>query len=169
MASNGSEEVSVTTGAASAQYGNAQAGIVNISTRTGSSKFAARLAAETDAVFGSTLGMGFNRFEANVSGPMGVKGLTFNFAGAAEGNLSVRSGKGRQDFPVFVSTGVDTVVNNPDSTVAGGYTQSTSTSTPFTPAVAPRLRATPTQGSPATMASRVMGRGCRAPAFRRTN
>ena len=122
VASNGFEEVSVTTGAASAQYGNAQAGIVNISTRTGSSKFAARVAAETDAVFGSTLGMGFNRFEANLSGPMGVKGLTFNFAGAAEGNLSVRSGKGRQDFPVFISTGVDTVVNNPDSTVPGGFT-----------------------------------------------
>ncbi len=115
VASNGFEEVSVTTGAASAQFGNAQAGIVNISTRTGGNKFAARLAAETDAVFGKTLGMGYNRFEANVSGPMGVKGLTFNLAGAAEGNLSVRPGKGRQDFPVFVSTGVDTVVANPDS------------------------------------------------------
>ncbi len=115
LSSNGFEEVSVTTGAASAQFGNAQAGIVSISTRTGGSKFAARLAAETDAVFGSTLGMGYNRFEANVSGPMGLKGLTFSVAGAAEGNLSVRSGKGRQDFPVFVSTGVDTVVANPDS------------------------------------------------------
>ena len=123
VASNGFEEASVTTGATSAQYGNAQAGIVSISTRTGSSKFAARLAAETDAVFGNTIGMGYNRFEANVSGPMGVRGLTFNLAGAAEGNLSVRSGKGRQDFPIFVSTGVDTVVNNPDSTVPGGYTQ----------------------------------------------
>ena len=96
---------------------------MSISTRTGSSKFAARLAAETDAVFGNTIGMGYNRLEANVSGPMGVRGLTFNLAGAAEGNLSVRSGKGRQDFPIFVSTGVDTVVNNPDSTVPGGYTQ----------------------------------------------
>jgi hypothetical protein len=59
---NGFEEVSVTTGAAAAQYGNAQAGIVNITSRTGGSKFAGRLAAESDELFGNTMGMGYNRF-----------------------------------------------------------------------------------------------------------
>ena len=96
-----------------AQYGNAQSGIVSLSTRTGGNKFAGRLAAESDAVFGTTMGMGYNRFEANLSGPMGLQWTDLRLAGAAEGNLSVRSGKGRQDFPVFVSTGVDTVVAQP--------------------------------------------------------
>jgi outer membrane receptor protein involved in Fe transport len=112
LGSNGFEEVSVTTGAAAAQYGNAQAGIVNLTTRTGGSKFAGRLAAETDEVFGSTIGMGYNRFEGNLSGPLGLKGLTFALNIAGEGNESVRSGKGREDAPVFVTTGVDTTVSN---------------------------------------------------------
>ena len=71
---------------------------------------------ETDAVFGNTMGMGYNRLEANLSGPMGLRGLTFNVAGAADGNLSARSGKGREDFPIFVSSGVDTTVLNPVET-----------------------------------------------------
>jgi hypothetical protein len=110
--SNGFEEASVTTGAAAAQYGNAQAGIVNLTSRTGGSKFAGRLAVESDELFGSTIGMGYNRFEGNFSGPLGLRGLTFNVNVAGEGNESVRSGKGREDAPVFVTTGVDTTVTN---------------------------------------------------------
>ncbi len=109
---NGFEEVSVTTGAASAQFGNAQSGIVNLTTRTGGNKFAGRLAVESDEMFGQTLGMGFNRFEGNLSGPLGLKGLTFNVNLAGEGNESVLSGKGKQDYPVFVSSGTDTTVSN---------------------------------------------------------
>ncbi len=116
---NGFEEVSVTTGAASAQFGNAQSGIVNLTTRTGGSKFAGRLAAETDEVFGKTLGMGYNRFEGNLSGPLVLKGLTFNVNIAGEGNESIRSGKDRQDAPVFISSGTDTTVSNPDG--EGGF------------------------------------------------
>lgn len=110
--SNGFEEVSVTTGAAAAQYGNAQAGIVNITSRTGGSKFAGRLAVESDEAFGNTLGMGYNRFEGNFSGPLGLKGLTFAVNVAGEGNESVRSGKGRQDDPIFTYSGTDTTVTN---------------------------------------------------------
>ncbi len=112
FATNGFEEVSVTTGAAAAQYGNAQAGIVNITSRTGGSKFAGQLRAETDEVFGKTIGMGYNRFEGTLSGPLILKGLTFNVNLVGEGNESVRSGKGRQDAPVFVTSGVDTTVTN---------------------------------------------------------
>ena len=112
LSTNGFEEVSVTTGAAAAQYGNAQAGIVNITSRTGGSKFSGRLAAESDELFGSTIGMGYNRFEGNLSGPLILNGLTFAVNVAGEGNESVRPGKGRQDAPVFVTTGIDTVVSN---------------------------------------------------------
>ena len=167
VASNGFEELSVTTGAASAQFGNAQAGIVNISTRTGGNKFAARLAAETDAVFGNTLGMGYNRFEANVGGPMGVIGLTFNLAGAAEGNLSVHSGKGRQDFPVFVSTGVDTVVANPDSVGSTTTTNVNVNQYSIYTGNCSSFANSSDPASPATTASHAMGRGCRTRAFRR--
>jgi hypothetical protein len=112
LGTNGFEEVSVTTGAAAAQYGNAQSGIVSLTSRTGGNKFAGRLAAESDELFGSTVGMGYNRFEGNFSGPLFLKGLTFAVNVAGEGNESVRSGKGRQDAPVFVTTGVDTTVDN---------------------------------------------------------
>ena len=105
MGTNGFEEVSVTTGAAAAQYGNAQAGIVSITSRTGGNKFAGRLAVESDELFGSTIGMGYNRFEGNFSGPLILNGLTFAVNVAGEGNESVRSGKGRQDAPVFVDVG----------------------------------------------------------------
>ena len=115
MSTNGFEEVSVTTGAAAAQYGNAQAGIVSITSRTGGSKIAGRLAAESDELFGSSIGMGYNRFEGNLSGPLFLKGLTFAVNVAGEGNESVRSGKGRQDAPVFATTGVDTTVDNDGS------------------------------------------------------
>jgi hypothetical protein len=113
IASNGLEEAAVITGATAAQYGNAQSGIVTIATTTGGSRFAGRLAVETDAIFGTTMGMGYNRLEANLSGPLGLRGLTFNVAGAADGNLSARSGKGRENFPIFVSSGIDTTVLNP--------------------------------------------------------
>ena len=109
--SNSFEEASITTGAASAQYGNAQAGIVSLTSRTGGSKIAGRLAAESDEMFGSTIGMGFNRFEGNLSGPI-FKGLTFSVNLAGEGNESVRSGKGRENNPIFVTSGVDTTVDN---------------------------------------------------------
>ncbi len=113
VGSNGFEEVSVTTGAAAAQYGNAQSGIVNLTSRTGGSKFAGRLAVESDEMMGNTMGMGYNRFEGNFSGPLGLKGLTFAVTVAGEGNQSVRTGKGRADEPLFVTTGVDTTVANP--------------------------------------------------------
>ncbi len=113
MGTNGFEEVSVTTGAAAAQYGNAQSGIVNLTSRTGGNKFAGRLSAESDEMFGSTMGMGYNRFEGNLSGPLVLKGLTFALNVAGEGNESIRAGKGREDVPLFVATGVDTTVQNP--------------------------------------------------------
>ncbi len=112
FATNGFEEVSVTTGAAAAQYGNAQSGIVNITSRTGGGRFAGAVRAESDAMFGNTLGMGFNRFEGTLSGPLGLKGLSFSANVVGEGNESLRFGKGREDFPLFVTTGVDTVVSN---------------------------------------------------------
>ena len=119
FATNGFEEVSVTTGAAAAQYGNAQAGIVNVTSRTGGTKFAGTLRAETDEMFGKVLGMGFNRFEGTLSGPLGLKGLTFNVNLVGEGNESIRSGEGRKDAPVFVTSGVDTTVMNPSAD--GGF------------------------------------------------
>ena len=115
LGTNGFEEVSVTTGAAAAQYGNAQSGIVNLTSRTGGSKFAGALRAESDQMFGTTIGMGFNRFEGSLSGPLGLKGLTFAVNLVGEGNLSVRSGKGRENAPVFVTSGTEMTVQNPNA------------------------------------------------------
>ena len=112
FATNSFEQVSATTGAASAEFGNAQAGVLNLSTRTGGSAFAGRLAVESDEMFGKTTSMGFNRVEGNLSGPLFANGLTFAVGGALEGNRSIRSGKGREDAPVYVQSGIEQTVDN---------------------------------------------------------
>lgn len=103
VGTNQFEEVSVTTGAASADQGNAQSGIINLNTITGGPRFAGRLAYETDEPFGSNTSIGFNRIEGNLSGPV-FKGLTFALGAAIEGQESALVGKGRENFPIFQRT-----------------------------------------------------------------
>jgi hypothetical protein len=55
------EEASVTTGSSSAEFGNAQSGVVAINTRTGGSNYTGTVAYETDEPFGKGNSIGFNR------------------------------------------------------------------------------------------------------------
>lgn len=111
VGTNSFEEVSVTTGAAAAEFGNAQSGVINIATRTGGAAFAGRLAMESDEAFGKATSIGFNRVEGNLSGPL-FGGLTFSLSGVLEGQKSRNEGKGREDIPLFVLAGQDTTVTN---------------------------------------------------------
>ncbi len=117
IATNSFEEASVTTGASSAEFGNAQSGVINISTRAGNSqRFSGNLGYETDAMFG-TKAVGFSRLQAAIGGPL-MRGLTFYVSGALEGQRSPGSGLNVRNFPNFVPVGVDTVVAVPSSTSA---------------------------------------------------
>jgi hypothetical protein len=108
------EEASVTTGSSSAEFGNAQSGVVAINTRTGGSDFTGSLAYESDEPFGTGTSLGFNRAVASIGGPI-LRNLTFFLSGTLEGQKSVESGKGSADFPMFVQAGLDTTVAVPSA------------------------------------------------------
>lgn len=127
VGTNGFEDASITTGASSAAFGNAQSGIVSISTRTGGSKFAGAVGYETDGIFSNSTSLGFNRAVASLSGPI-VANLTFFVSAAAEGAKSNgalgNAGVDRANSPYFTAAGVDTVVAVP--TVKNSPTSDTS-------------------------------------------
>lgn len=114
VSSNGFEEASVTTGALSAEFGNAQSGLITVTTRSGGSRFQGSVAYETDQLMGANHGSGFNRVEASVGGPL-YKNLTFNISGGMDGQQGFDRGWDSQKAPVYVSAGIDTVVAVPSA------------------------------------------------------
>jgi hypothetical protein len=135
VGTTGFEEASITTGSSSAEFGNAQSGIISIATKTGGNNFAGSLSAESDEPFGVNHSLGYNKLEGGLSGPMGMKGLTFSVATTVEGqasrnvdntaidgpadgqadNITGANGFGAADIPVFVPAGIDTTVAVPTS------------------------------------------------------
>jgi hypothetical protein len=106
------EEASVTTGSSSAEFGNAQSGVVAINTRTGGNEYTGNLSFESDEPFGKGNSLGFNRVVGSVGGPI-LQNLTFFVSGTLEGQQSIESGMNSEDFPLFVQAGVDTTVSVP--------------------------------------------------------
>ena len=115
VSTNAVEEASVTTGAASAEYGNAQSGVISLVTRTGGSRFGGDLAYQTDEPLGLHHSLGFNRIEASIGGPL-ARHLTWFLAGVLEGQRSAPSGQGSEHAPIFVAAGIDTTVAVPSDT-----------------------------------------------------
>jgi len=105
----GFEQASVTTGSSSAEFGNAQSGVIQIVTKSGGSKWAGNLGYATDAAGGLNHSTGYNRIQASVGGPITSR-LTVNVSGDLEGNKSQAFGLDNQNNPVFVPAGVDTTV-----------------------------------------------------------
>jgi len=132
VSTTGLEEASVTTGASSAEFGNAQSGIINIATRTGSAtSYDGHIGMESDEPFGKNSSFGYNKVEASFGGPLKfINGLTFNLSGDLEGLKSSNviagagganaglGGLGANDVPLFVAAGVDTTVSFTDTTGA---------------------------------------------------
>ena len=114
VGTNGLEEASVTTGSASAEFGNAQSGVISVQTKTGGSNYTGSFGYETDEPFGKNTSLGFNRFQGSFGGPI-TRNLTFFLSGALEGNKSVNSGVDAQESPIFVQAGVDTVLAVPSA------------------------------------------------------
>lgn len=107
VATNGFEDASITTGASSAAFGNAQAGIINISTRTGGSKLSGNIGYETGLLGLAYYGQGLNIFSGSLSGPLG-KHLTFFVSGRVEGNNSTNGGNHAWLFPGYSRVSLDT-------------------------------------------------------------
>ena len=115
LGKNSMEEASVTTGSSSAEFGNAQSGVISIATRTGGAdRYSGTLNFETDEPFGTGTSIGFNRVLGSVGGPI-ARNLTFFVSGALEGQQSVESGFDAANFPIFLQAGIDTTVSVPSA------------------------------------------------------
>ena len=106
------EQAAVTTGATSSEFGNAQAGVVSVATRTGGTKYNGTLSYENDAITG-TNSLGFNRVTGGFGGPLFMQGLSFYLSGTLEGQQSLATGKDAQNLEIFAPAGIDTTVAVP--------------------------------------------------------
>ncbi len=115
IATNAFEEASVTTGASSAEFGNAQSGVISISTRAGNSqRWAGNLGYESDAMMPASSSLGLTRVQASIGGPL-MRGLTFFVSGGLQGQKSPAFGVGANKYPNFVPVGIDTTVKVPSA------------------------------------------------------
>jgi outer membrane receptor protein involved in Fe transport len=110
IGTNTVSEVDVLTGGFSAEFGEAQSGIVNFVTRSGGRRWGGALSLQSDEFMPKQWSNGFNRGELSIGGPL-FGNLSFFGAATATGNRSVDAGKGWRDLPIYVATGVDTVVS----------------------------------------------------------
>jgi hypothetical protein len=117
LAPNALEEASVTTGSSSAEFGNAQSGIISVQTRAGGARYTGNFGYETDEPFGTTGGYGLNRFQGSVGGPI-WQNLGFFLSAGLEGQQAVAVGFDAEKSPMFVQAGIDTVVAVPSDTTS---------------------------------------------------
>jgi len=112
LGTNAVEEASVTTGALGVEFADAQSGVISFTTRAGGQTYDGSVSVESDAPFGNGISVGYNRFEANVGGPIPkVQNLTFFFSSILQGKLSDFRGMGQDRNASYVTGGLDTVVN----------------------------------------------------------
>ncbi len=115
VGTNAVEEGAVITGSTSAEFGNAQSGIISIATRTGGNLLSGALSYETDEPFGVNHSLGFNRIEGSFGGPL-ARRLTFFLSGVVEGRKAQPPGFDANRTPVFILAGRDTTVAVPGDT-----------------------------------------------------
>lgn len=109
LGTNALAELDVLTGGFSAEYGEAQSGIINYVTRSGSRTWSGALSLQTDELSPKEWSVGFNRAEVSIGGPL-IGGLSFFGAATATGQRSEDAGKLWRDVPIYVANGIDTVV-----------------------------------------------------------
>jgi Carboxypeptidase regulatory-like domain/TonB-dependent Receptor Plug Domain len=128
IGTNAVEEASVTTGAISAAFGDAESGVLSYTTKAGGQKYQGAFSYQTDDI-NAWNNVGFNRLEASFGGP--IRGnLTFFLAATLQGQKSSASNStdglvpvpanSQNDHPIFVMDGVDTVVHQPNTWSADG-------------------------------------------------
>lgn len=117
VGTNAFEDASVTTGASSAEFGNAQGGVIAITTKTGGQRFSGNLGYETGELSGKTMGSGYNRLQASLGGPI-MGDLTFFVSGVISGNRYSNQGYRGDEVPSWTAVSVDTTFAIPTSTGA---------------------------------------------------
>ncbi len=117
VATNAFEDASITTGASSAEFGNAQGGVIAITTRTGGQRFSGNVGYETDEFSGNRMGSGLNRLQASLGGPI-TRDLTFFVGGDLSGTRFGNFGYHGWEVPGWRAVGVDTTFAIPKSTSA---------------------------------------------------
>jgi outer membrane receptor for ferrienterochelin and colicin len=108
------EQAAVTTGATSSEFGNAQAGVISVATRSGGNQYNGSLSYENDAVTGAN-SVGYNRITGGFGGPLFKQGLTFFLSATLEGQQSVATGQDGDQLALFAPAGIDTTVKVPST------------------------------------------------------
>jgi len=116
VGTNTLSEVDVLTGGFSAEYGEAQSGVINYVTRAGGRTWNGAFSFQTDEIIPKEYSVGLNRLEASLGGPIWG---AFSFFGAltAQGQRSMNTGKLWRDVPIYVVDGVEDVVTIPTGVV----------------------------------------------------
>jgi hypothetical protein len=117
VGTNSFEDASITTGATSAEFGNAQGGVIAITTKTGGQTFSGNFGYETDEFSGLTQSQAFNRVQASLGGPI-TRDLTFFVGGVLEGTRAGYQGYRAYELPSWTAVGVDTTYTVARSTSA---------------------------------------------------
>ncbi len=101
---NSLEQMDVTVGGFSAEFGHAQSGVISYVTRSGGARFTGALEVMTDQLAPDSYRTNWNRMELNLGGPI-YGPLTFFVAGTLTGSDASKD----DGFPrVWVTDGVDT-------------------------------------------------------------
>jgi hypothetical protein len=109
VGTNALAEADVLTGGFSAQFGDAQSGIINLVTRSGGQAWTGAASIQTDELTPKKYSLGYNRAELSIGGPL-FGNLGFFAAATAQGQRSINAGRLYRDVPIYVPEGVDTVV-----------------------------------------------------------
>ncbi len=107
VATNAFEDASITTGASSAEFGNAQGGVIAITTRTGGQRFSGNVGYETDEFSGLKQSAGYNKLQASFGGPI-TNDLTFFVGGDLSGTRFGTGGFKGWETPGWRQVGLDT-------------------------------------------------------------
>ncbi len=107
------DHIAVTTGPPDLALPDLRSGVIEFAARAGGDTFAGAFSGLTDEAL---TGLGFNRFEGGVGGPLPVPGATWFVGGTLTGQRSHFVGLGSGDVPGYVPAGIDTLVTR---TVAG--------------------------------------------------
>jgi len=103
------EEVTTVTGPLGPAFGDAESGVINLVTRSGTSRLGANVTAATDALFGNGTSIGLNRFDASGGGRLG-NAFSIFAAASLLGEDAIPRGAGTSDVLAFVPGGLDTVI-----------------------------------------------------------
>lgn len=109
LAANAIAHASVTAGVAPTAVADAAGGVVAYETRSGGDRIEGGVRWDSDEPFGAGSSVGYNRIEGAAGGPLGTRIRVFVSA-TVQGQRSSYRGLGAEGVPIYMPSGVDTVV-----------------------------------------------------------